>query len=56
MHDASLCPVFYDAVKAAMPSRVTVEKFDCHLNDEQFADAVVNEVLRLVGQRHTAAA
>ncbi|ROT46519.1 Tm-1-like ATP-binding domain-containing protein [Pusillimonas sp. NJUB218] len=56
LHDASLCPVFYDAVKAAMPSGVTVEKFDCHLNDEQFADAVVNEVLRLVGQRHTAAA
>lgn len=48
LHDPSLCPVFYDGVKASMPACVNVAKFDCHLNDEQFADALVDEVLRLV--------
>lgn len=51
LHDPSLCPVFHEAVKANMPESVNVAAFDCHLNDEQFADALVNEVLRLVGQR-----
>lgn len=55
LHDPSLCPVFYDGVKASMPAFVNVAKFDCHLNDEQFADALVDEVLRLVGQREVAA-
>lgn len=50
LHDPSLCPVFFDGVKASMPKSVNVAKFDCHLNDEQFADALVDEVLRLVGK------
>ena len=55
LHDPSLCPVFLDGVKASMPASVNVAKFDCHLNDEQFADALVDEVLRLVGRSETIA-
>lgn len=56
LHDPSLCPVFYDGVRAHMPSTVNVSKFDCHLNDEQFADALVQEVLTLLDQKETATA
>ncbi|MAK56438.1 MAG: hypothetical protein CML17_11445 [Pusillimonas sp.] len=48
LHDPSLCPVFYNAAKEAMPASVKVESFDCHLNDEAFADAIVAEVLQLI--------
>lgn len=48
LHDPSLCPVFYEAVRQEMPHFVTVEQFDCHLNDAQFADALVQETLRLI--------
>lgn len=47
LHDASLCPVLYEALAANLPSWVTLSKFDYHINDEQFADALVDEVLRL---------
>lgn len=56
LHDPSLCPVFYDGVIANMPPSVRVSKFDCHLNDEQFADALVDEVLKLIAQREAATA
>jgi len=49
LHDPSLCPVFYEAVRQEMPDFVKVEKFDCHINDATFADALAAEVLRLVG-------
>ncbi|HLU19921.1 MAG TPA: Tm-1-like ATP-binding domain-containing protein [Pusillimonas sp.] len=51
LHDPSLCPVFLDGVKASMPRSVNVAEFDCHINDEQFADALVDEVVRLVEQQ-----
>lgn len=54
LHDPTLCPVFYDGVKSNMPASVNVANFDCHLNDEQFADALVAEVLKLIAQRETA--
>lgn len=56
LHDPSLCPVFLDGVKASMPSAVNVAEFDCHINDKQFADALVDEVVRLVGQQKTTVA
>lgn len=47
LHDPSLCPVLYEALAANLPPSVTLSKFDCHINDEQFADALIEEVLRL---------
>jgi uncharacterized protein (UPF0261 family) len=45
--------VFAARLKAAMPAHVPVTEFDCHINDEAFADALVAEVLRYIhpGQR-----
>jgi uncharacterized protein (UPF0261 family) len=48
LHDPSLPPVFAARLKAVMPAHVPVTEFDCHINDEPFADALVAEVLRYV--------
>jgi uncharacterized protein (UPF0261 family) len=45
LHDPSLCPVFSAALKKALPASVPVTEFDCHINDPQFADAIVEQVL-----------
>lgn len=45
LHDPSLCPVFAKAIRAELPAGVEVREFDCHLNDEMFADAIVARVL-----------
>jgi uncharacterized protein (UPF0261 family) len=45
LHEPSLCPVFALAVRQAMPAGVDVREFDCHLNDPQFADAIIEQVL-----------
>ena len=39
---------FAARLKAVMPAHVPVIEFDCHINDEPFADALVAEVLRYV--------
>lgn len=54
LHDPALCPVFFEAVTQAMPDFVKVESFDCHLNDALFADALVEETLRLIALRQQA--
>lgn len=46
LHDPSLCPVFAKAVHAEMPAGVDVREFDCHINDDAFADAIVQKVLQ----------
>jgi len=56
LHDPSLCPVFSDALKKAMPASVQVTEFDCHFNDPQFADAIVAQVLAYTEERQTATA
>lgn len=45
LHDPSLCPVFAKAIRAELPAGVEVREFDCHINDETFADAIVARVL-----------
>jgi uncharacterized protein (UPF0261 family) len=45
LHDPTLCPVFARAVKQVMPASVDVRELDCHINDPQFADAIVEKVL-----------
>lgn len=47
LHDPSLCPVFAQAIRAELPAGVEVREFDCHINDEAFADAIVEQVLKV---------
>jgi uncharacterized protein (UPF0261 family) len=47
LHDPSLCPVFAKAIKEEVPSSVSVTEFNCHINDPEFADAIVSQVLAL---------
>jgi len=46
LHDPSLCPVFATAMRAELATGVEVREFDCHINDEAFADAIVEKVLQ----------
>ena len=46
LHDPSLCPVFATAIRAELPASVEVREFDCHINDDAFADAIVEKVLQ----------
>lgn len=45
LHDPTLCPVFSEALKKALPASVPVTELDCHINDPQFADMIVEQVL-----------
>lgn len=56
LHDPSLCPVFAQAIRAELPADVEVREFDCHLNDEAFADAIVEKVLQLTRGKAAASA
>jgi len=56
LHDPSLCPVFAKAIRAELPAGVEVREFDCHLNDETFADAIVARVLEATRGRPAAKA
>lgn len=56
LHDPSLCPVFATAIRAELPASVEVREFDCHLNDEMFADAIVARVLEVTRDKVAAKA
>lgn len=56
LHDPTMCPVFLDALKEALPKTVVAREFNCHINDAQFADAIVEQVLVHTQNRTTAAA
>jgi uncharacterized protein (UPF0261 family) len=56
LHDPSMCPVFLEALKAALPNSVVPREFNCHINDEQFADAIVEQVLAYTQDRKLATA
>jgi uncharacterized protein (UPF0261 family) len=43
--------VFLDALKDALPASVVPREFDCHINDAQFADAIVAQVLAYTKDR-----
>lgn len=45
LHDPSLPPVFAGHLQKVIPSGVPVKEFDFHINDEQFADAITEQVL-----------
>jgi uncharacterized protein (UPF0261 family) len=56
LHDPAMCPVFLDALKEALPKTVVAREFNCHINDAQFADAIVEQVLAHTQNRATTAA
>ena len=56
LHDPSLCPVFASALKKELPKGVVAREFDCHFNDPQFADAIVEQVLVYTSERRPATA
>lgn len=56
LHDPAMCPVFLSALKEALPKTVVAREFNCHINDAQFADAIVEQVLEYTKNRATAAA
>lgn len=46
LHDLSLPPVFAAHLKKVMPPGVPVIELPWHINDEQFADAIIEQVLK----------
>ncbi|NVO06557.1 MAG: Tm-1-like ATP-binding domain-containing protein [Rhodoferax sp.] len=55
LHDPSLCPVFAKAIREELPASVSVTEYDCHINDRQFADAIVAQVLAFTKNKAVAA-
>ena len=45
LHDLTLPPVFAEHLKKLMPAGVPVKEFQCHINDDEFADAIIEQVL-----------
>lgn len=48
LHDPSLPPVFADHLKKMMPDGVPVVEMPFHINDTQFADAIIAQVRAMV--------
>ena len=46
--------MFLAALKEALPASVDLREFDCHINDAQFADAIVEQVLTYTRDKRTA--
>lgn len=55
LHDPSLPPVFAAHLKQAMPPGVPVIELPLHINDEQFADALVEQAIAFSRNRSEAA-
>jgi uncharacterized protein (UPF0261 family) len=45
LHDTSLPPVFAEHLKKVLPPGVLLEVLDCHINDEPFADRIIEQAL-----------
>jgi len=43
LHDPSLPPVFAEHLQKVMPEGVPITVLPCHINDEQFADALIEQ-------------
>lgn len=46
LHDPSLPPVFAEHLKKVMPPGVPIIELPRHINDEQFADAIIEQVIK----------
>jgi uncharacterized protein (UPF0261 family) len=53
IHEPSLPPIFADYVQQVMPSNVEVRRFDCHINDTSFAQALADAVRELSSRKPT---
>lgn len=56
LHDPSLCPVFLEALQKSLPTGIVPRAFDCHINDAEFADAIVEQVLAYTKDKSAAIA
>jgi uncharacterized protein (UPF0261 family) len=54
LHDPSLPPVFLKFLRASIPPGTAVRELDCHINDEPFADALIEQVLQYTRPREQA--
>lgn len=54
LYDPSLPKPFADYMRDILPKEIPVVEVDAHINDAAFADAVVNETLRLLGKARSA--
>jgi uncharacterized protein (UPF0261 family) len=45
LYDPSLPPLFADYLKRVLPKKVEFHSIDCHINEEEFADALIGQVL-----------
>ena len=50
LHDPSLPPVFAEHLQEVMPARVPVVVLPYHINDEQFADRIIEQALAFQSQ------
>lgn len=55
LHDPSLPPVFAEHLKKVMPAGVPVVELPLHINDEKFADALVEQAIAFSRSRSEAA-
>jgi len=46
LHDLSLPPVFAEHIKKVLPEGVPLTVLPCHINDEMFADAIADQVIK----------
>ncbi|WP_227820031.1 Tm-1-like ATP-binding domain-containing protein [Marinobacterium aestuarii] len=46
LHDPSLPPVFAAHLQSLRPSNLDLREFDFHINDHQFADTIVEQVVK----------
>jgi uncharacterized protein (UPF0261 family) len=53
LHDPSLPPVFAEHLQKVMPPNVPIIVLPCHINDEQFAQKIVEQVLSFQKIRHS---
>ena len=51
LHDPSLPPVFAEHLQKVMPEGVPVVALPCHINDEMFADRLIEQALAFQGLR-----
>lgn len=52
LHDPSLPPVFAKYLKEVIPAGVIVKELPYHINDAEFADAIVEQVVAFTKQRN----
>ena len=50
LYEPGMASAFAERAREVMPESVNLREFDAHINDDVFADAIADEVLRLTGK------